>query len=116
MSKFGRTCERVRATARAADNQEAPETECVGHSGNVARGVTHPASWQSGRPSITGPVDRDHVQTEIRPQRSVGMPIQPAARAAMEEEHRLTVESFPPLVSNEPVMLDRNNLHCAPGR
>ncbi len=116
MSKFGRTCERVRATARAADNQEAPETECVRHGGNVARGVTHPASWQSGRPSIAGPVDRYHVQTQIRPQRRVGMSIQPAARAAMEEEHRPTVEISPPLISNDPVMLDRNSLHCAPRR
>jgi hypothetical protein len=116
ISKFGRARERMRPTARAADNQEPLKTKCIGHGGNIARGVPHPPPRQSGRISVARPVDRDHMQTQTWPQRRVGMSTQPAARTPMEEEHRQTTEITPPLVSHETIMLDRNSPHRAAGR
>jgi hypothetical protein len=88
ISQFRGTGERVRAAAGAADNEEPIETQRVGNSCHVVRGVAYSTSGKSGRPAIAWPVDRDDVKMQARIERRVRMSAQPAAWGAMQKKQR----------------------------
>ena len=102
--KFSRAGKRVRTAAGAANDQEALETERICHSANVVRGMAHLTSWKSRGLSVARPIECDHVKAQTGPQRRVGMSVQPAARRAVEEEHRSPVQITPLLIGNGPAI------------